>query len=213
MREADIHVPLETILAMGFDVSPEGFQRVDVRDVTLISCDGPESVVATTYSEHVDEALDAAEHVAWWERLDTDGEDVTYLCKVVAPALPEETPAPREQGLSIQSVTPWDRGCTLTVVGSQDALRRHVESAAGGGVDAPVSLRRLTEYGGPEDELDRLTGRQREVLETAYDLGYYEVPREATADEIARRLDLDRSTVTEHLQRAERNLVSALLSG
>jgi len=51
------------------------------------------------------------------------------------------------------------------------------------------------------------------VLETAYDLGYFEVPRDTTADAIAQRLDLGRSTVTEHLQRAERKLVTRFFSG
>lgn len=212
MQEADLHVTPKAIEAMGFDVHAEGFRQADVRDVTLVWCEGPKSVSVVTYSRPVDDALTDADHVEWWERLDPGSDGATYLCEVVAPDLPEEAPSPREQGVAVQSVTPEDRGCTLTVVGSRDAIRRHVESHPGTGVDVPLSLRRLTDYRGPDDDLDALTARQREVLEAAYELGYYEVPREATADEIARRLDLDRSTVTEHLQRAERNLLSTVLS-
>ena len=43
-------------------------------------------------------------------------------------------------------------------------------------------------------------------------MGYYEVPREASTADIAAEIDVDPSTVTEHLQRAERNLLSHHLS-
>jgi predicted DNA binding protein len=43
-------------------------------------------------------------------------------------------------------------------------------------------------------------------------MGYYEVPRDVSTNEIAAQLDLDSSTVAEHLQRAERNLLSTHLS-
>lgn len=59
--------------------------------------------------------------------------------------------------------------------------------------------------------MDSLTERQRTVLETAYAKGYYEVPRHVSSDELAANLDLDKSTVLEHLRRAERNVLSELL--
>ena len=40
-------------------------------------------------------------------------------------------------------------------------------------------------------------------------MGYYDVPRDATAKEVASEVGLDDSTVSEHLRRAERNLVSS----
>jgi len=42
-------------------------------------------------------------------------------------------------------------------------------------------------------------------------MGYYEVPKQVSSEEIAAELDLDPSTVAEHLQRAERNLLGQLL--
>jgi predicted DNA binding protein len=39
-------------------------------------------------------------------------------------------------------------------------------------------------------------------------MGYFAVPREVSTDEIAGELGLDSSTVAEHLQRAEKNLLS-----
>lgn len=58
--------------------------------------------------------------------------------------------------------------------------------------------------------MEKLTARQREVLETAFDRGYYDVPRSASTAEIAAEFDLDDSTVSEHLQRAERNVLAAV---
>ncbi|QLH82976.1 bacterio-opsin activator domain-containing protein [Halosimplex pelagicum] len=58
-----------------------------------------------------------------------------------------------------------------------------------------------------------LTDRQREVLEAAFDAGYYEWPREATGEEVAEGLGITSATFSEHVHAAERRLFSALLSG
>ena len=58
--------------------------------------------------------------------------------------------------------------------------------------------------------MDALTDRQREVLEVAYGLGYYDVPRMSSTAEIATELGVDDSTVAEHLQRPEHNLLESL---
>ena len=68
----------------------------------------------------------------------------------------------------------------------------------------------MTDYRGPTSHLDSLTDRQQEIVQTAFSMGYYEVPREASTDDIAREVDLDPSTVSEHLQRAEHNILSQL---
>lgn len=48
-----------------------------------------------------------------------------------------------------------------------------------------------------------LTDRQREVLDVAQSLGYYDVPRQAAHSDIAERLDCSVATVSEHLQTIE----------
>lgn len=54
-----------------------------------------------------------------------------------------------------------------------------------------------------------LTPRQRAVLSTAWQEGYYEIPRGVTTAELGAMFDLNRRTVEDHLRRAERKLVSA----
>lgn len=58
---------------------------------------------------------------------------------------------------------------------------------------------------------ERLTPRQREVLTTAYDLGYYDPERGTTGEAISNELDISAPTVSQHLKAAERKLVSILL--
>lgn len=58
----------------------------------------------------------------------------------------------------------------------------------------------------------RLTDRQREVLATAYEMGYFASPRQANATEVATELDIDVSTFTEHLAAAQSTLMEDLLA-
>lgn len=55
-----------------------------------------------------------------------------------------------------------------------------------------------------------LTERQREVLETAYETGFFESPRETTGVELADLLDISQPTVTHHLREAQRRLFADL---
>lgn len=57
----------------------------------------------------------------------------------------------------------------------------------------------------------RLTARQREVLETSYEMGYFDRPRRANATEIAAALDISPSTFREHLATAQSKLFEELL--
>ena len=58
---------------------------------------------------------------------------------------------------------------------------------------------------------DRLTDRQRTVLEAAYDSGYFEYPRETNATELAEELGISRSTFTRHLTVAQSKLLNETL--
>jgi predicted DNA binding protein len=52
-----------------------------------------------------------------------------------------------------------------------------------------------------------LTARQAEVFEAAHRAGYFEIPREATLRDVAERTSVNKSTASETLRRAVRNLV------
>lgn len=57
----------------------------------------------------------------------------------------------------------------------------------------------------------RLTDRQLQTLETAYEMGYFERPRQANATEIATELGIDQSTFSQHLAAAESKLFEEIL--
>lgn len=57
----------------------------------------------------------------------------------------------------------------------------------------------------------RLTDRQYEVLEHALEAGYFEWPRETTSEELAAEMEINRSTMLEHLRKAESKLLTDAL--
>jgi len=71
--------------------------------------------------------------------------------------------------------------------------------------------REITTVGRPGGILDDLTDRQREVLEAAYQAGYFDWPRESTAEEVAESLGLTSPTLHGHLRKAEHVILSGLL--
>ena len=81
-----------------------------------------------------------------------------------------------------------------------------------------VSVCRIDHSNGTETEdlmtFDRsdLTQRQREVYRTAYEMGYFEHTRRATASEIAEELDIAVSTFTEHLSIVQSKMADAFFN-
>lgn len=59
--------------------------------------------------------------------------------------------------------------------------------------------------------LDALTVRQRSIIQLAHAMGYYNVPRKASTEDIARILGMNKGTIGDHLRRGERHLMDSLL--
>jgi hypothetical protein len=72
---------------------------------------------------------------------------------------------------------------------------------------AGFRLRRLTQDGESEPPGDGLTDRQHEALRTAYELGYFDIPRRASLETVADELDISASSVSERLRRAQTQLI------
>ncbi|WP_227357143.1 helix-turn-helix domain-containing protein [Haladaptatus salinisoli] len=71
-----------------------------------------------------------------------------------------------------------------------------------------IEIEQAGEYVSPGHLNSVLTDRQHEILSTAIEYGYYEVPRQATIQEIADGLGLSQATVGEHLQKIEARILS-----
>lgn len=61
---------------------------------------------------------------------------------------------------------------------------------------------------GVRDDEDALTDVQQETLLTAFELGYFEVPRNVTLTELAEELDISDSAVSQRLRRGMATLVA-----
>ena len=99
-------------------------------------------------------------------------------------------------------------GIRVAVIGEEDTVRQAIENVP---EEIRVELEQLSDYDPELRELSSmLTDRQREILDTAADLGYYEVPRRATHQDIADELDLSTTTVGEHLRKIEARMLSEI---
>lgn len=73
-------------------------------------------------------------------------------------------------------------------------------------------LHRLTRDGEPEPPGDGLSDRQHEALRTAYEMGYFDIPRRASLDEIGDEFDISASSVSERLRRAQTQLIQETMA-
>ncbi|KZN26472.1 DNA-binding protein [Haladaptatus sp. R4] len=95
------------------------------------------------------------------------------------------------------------------IVGSAAVLQRAVDEFP---AEIALEISAIGEFDrSRETPLSGLSDRQREALLAAFDLGYYEQPRRATHEDVAARLDCAPNTASEHLQKAEIKLVTAVL--
>jgi len=62
-----------------------------------------------------------------------------------------------------------------------------------------------------ESPLNELTEKQREVIVSAFDHGYYETPRRVNSQDLAKKLKLKSSTFVEHRRKAEQRLLAKII--
>jgi hypothetical protein len=63
----------------------------------------------------------------------------------------------------------------------------------------------------PDSPLSHLTEKQRRVILSAFNLGYYDVPRRVSSEGLAERLNIREPTLVMHRRKAERRLLAALV--
>lgn len=210
MREAEVSVTETGLEAMGVDELLSLTREAGLLTVEELACRGNGAVLQVEVGTRIDERrLATLDCVDEWNHVAERDDSQLYVISFTAPDLPaslEETAADLV-GTCDPEVD--DRGATMSLVGPHDAISGQISEYERAGVSP--NLQRIGGYEGPDHPLGELTARQREVIETAWEMGYYEVPKEVSADDIATEMNLDSSTVNEHLQRAERNLLGQFL--
>ena len=99
----------------------------------------------------------------------------------------------------------------IGVVGEAKQLRaftKYVEN-----LKVNFTIVSLTDVKFPQrSPLENKTEKQRVVLTSAFENGYYDMPRKISSQQLAKKLGLRGSTLIEHRRKAERRLLSGILS-
>ncbi|WP_135807015.1 helix-turn-helix domain-containing protein [Halorussus marinus] len=146
------------------------------------------------------------------------GDEVIYRFECPTGATPEcACELVESHGCPVRHLDPNEGAIALSFVASNIGALREIVSALRETYDG-VTLRRLTRSTSAEgsDDLvfvDRteLTSRQREVLETAHEMGYFDHPKGANATDISETLGINRSTFAEHLSAAQSKILTSVL--
>lgn len=121
-------------------------------------------------------------------------------------ALPKEVRSEHGQGRIVAEIPPpYDAS---TVIERFLEENPDAELASKTDVDSVTPVLSTTSF--EEAVRSHLTRRQREVLQTAFQAGYYEWPRGSTGEQVAEDLGIASATFSEHIHAAERNLLSLL---
>ncbi|MCW4009450.1 MAG: helix-turn-helix domain-containing protein [Candidatus Bathyarchaeota archaeon] len=99
----------------------------------------------------------------------------------------------------------------ISFLGSAQQVREFLEKLDAKGIRYRITLMGDAQFS-PDSPLNQLTDKQREVLISAFKLGYYDIPRRINSDELAKKLNIVNSTLIEHLRKAEQRLLHNILT-
>ncbi|MGE5187886.1 MAG: helix-turn-helix domain-containing protein [Betaproteobacteria bacterium] len=99
----------------------------------------------------------------------------------------------------------------FSFLGSEQQIKQFMETIDAIAIRYRVVLLAEADFS-PVSVLNQLTQKQREVLVAAYKMGYYDIPRKITSEQLARSLNLVDSTVVEHIRKAEQRLITHILT-
>jgi len=162
--------------------------------------------------EPYETALDGVDSIRWYDLTPVDDDSFyVYICQETRP----EDISWRQAfaDLNVAPVPPVvydsDASFHMTLVGTGGDLQAML-SALPEAID--VTVEAIGEYDRRHAPVvGDLTDRQLEAVETAAELGFYEVPREAGVAEVAAALDCADSTASTLLQEAEARVMRRLV--
>jgi len=121
----------------------------------------------------------------------------------------------REFDLEIIYTTPlrieMDRQ-VISVLGEQKDLQRFIELIRPT-TEKIVNMTFKRATYDRKDVLSVLTPKQKEIVTAAFDNGYYDYPKKISGDELAKKVNISKGTMLEHLRKAEGRIFSEILNG
>jgi predicted DNA binding protein len=142
-----------------------------------------------------------------------DGSFYSYVCQETRDADDAWRMVFAELNLVVMPPIVYDERARthMTVVGEEESLSTLVEQLEAG-PNLDVEVLELGAFDRRHGTVaGTLTERQLELVETAVDLGYYAVPRDASLEDVADEVEIARSTASTTLRRAESNVMRALV--
>jgi DNA-directed RNA polymerase subunit H (RpoH/RPB5) len=114
------------------------------------------------------------------------------------------------EGYIVSPVAFRDGRFRIAFLGSQRQIRLFLGKVEGRALPFKVSSVMDASFS-PDSPLGVLTEKQRNVIVSAFRLGYYDLPRKLDSDQLANQLSLVNSTVVEHIRKAERRMLAEML--
>ncbi|KXB06728.1 hypothetical protein AKJ54_01145 [candidate division MSBL1 archaeon SCGC-AAA382K21] len=97
-------------------------------------------------------------------------------------------------------------GAQVSLVGTKESINGYLELLEN--LDIQYKLKSVKDYDEFEGVRDAdLTNRQREIISTAFDLGYYDTPREISSEKLAKIFEISQPTLLEHLKKSEEKIM------
>jgi hypothetical protein len=141
-----------------------------------------------------------------------DGSEVVFIeGRLRIPQLPKDARLPKLLVARPPDFLDIDR-MKVEVAGKETDIKKILQNASRW--SNTYKILGLTPIDKEEEPLiSKLSMKQRQALLTAFALGYYDVPRRISSEELSRHLNADKSTIVEHLRKAEKKLLDGIIAG
>lgn len=213
MKEVTGVVPYSELEKLGLGDLFVRWRDRNAKSLQIVHCNGPQGAgLLKTARPLPEKEFESHEAVSRIKQVCDRRNHYEYTVVLQVEAFRKLLDACFEEAIITKDIFFLERGVRITMIISQEAIEKGEKFASTmfeGGINCYIE--KVNEYQGSTRPLDNLTERQQEAFRTAYEVGYFEVPREVTSDEIADELDVNNSTALELVRRAEQNLMSELI--
>ena len=135
-----------------------------------------------------------------------------YTCLVKGTFSEDITRFLQTYGSKFEPPIVFENDClTFSMVGTPEDFHTFVSDATEKGWG--LEILSVCDYNpGVSGVFDVLTPRQKKILVESYRLGYFDNPRRLNAGELAEKMGINKSTLLEHIHKAEKRLIGQIIA-